>query len=139
MTPRKWHCQSVNNLGTSSGHLPARSPSANAIWFEQLPCAITVCDKKYKILFVNDMAAEVAADDGGKALIGKNLMDCHPLKAQKKLREVMASGRPNVYTIEKRGIRKMIFQCHWKRNGRLAGLVEVTFALPKDVPHHIRT
>jgi len=120
--------------------LPGRRyPSANATWFEQLPCAITVCDTRYKILYLNDMAAEVVAEDGGKALIGRNLLDCHPLEAQKKLRDVMASGRPNVYTIDKKGVRKMIYQCHWKKQGRLGGLVELTFVLPKDVPHHLRT
>jgi len=119
--------------------LPHRTHSADAIWFEQLPCAVTVCDTKYKILYMNDEAAEVTAEDGGRTLIGKSLLDCHPPDAQKKLREVMASGRPNVYTIEKKGVRKMIYQCHWKKRGRLGGLVELTFVLPKDIPHHVRT
>jgi len=120
--------------------LPGRpSPSANAMWFERLPCAITVCDTRYKILYMNDMAAENTREDGGKALIGKNLLDCHPPEAHRKLRDVMASGRPNVYTIEKKGVRKMIYQCHWKKQGRLVGLMELAFVLPKDVPHHMRT
>jgi len=107
-------------------------------WFEDLPCAITVCDRRYKILYMNDMAAEATADDGGRALIGKSLMDCHPPKAREFLKEVMTSGRPNVYTVEKRGVKKMVYQSHWKKGGRLGGLVEVTFVLPKDIPHHVR-
>jgi transcriptional regulator with PAS, ATPase and Fis domain len=108
-------------------------------WFERLPCAVTVCDKKYTILYLNDRAAEVNAKEGGKALIGKNLMDCHPPEAQEKLKRVMASGRPNVYTIEKKGVRKMIYQCHWRARGRVAGLVEITFELPGEIPHFVRT
>ena len=107
-------------------------------WFDQLPCAVTVCDRDYTILYLNDRAAEVNAKDGGKALVGKNLMDCHPPEAQEKLRKVMDSGRPNVYTIEKMGVKKMIYQSHWKQGGRLAGLVEITFELPADVPHFVR-
>ncbi len=108
-------------------------------WFEHLPCAVTVCDKNYMILYLNDRAAEVNAKDGGKSLIGKNMMDCHPPEAQEKLKRVMASGLPNIYTIEKNGARKMIYQGHWKSEGQLAGLVEITFELPEHIPHFVRT
>jgi transcriptional regulator with PAS, ATPase and Fis domain len=108
-------------------------------WFGELPCAVTVCDRRYTILYMNDRAAEVNAKDGGKALVGKNMMDCHPPAAQEKLRKVMASGRPNVYTIEKKGVRKMIYQGHWRKRGRVAGLVEITFELPEKIPHFVRT
>jgi len=108
-------------------------------WFEQLPCSVTVCDKKYTILYMNDRAAEVHSKDGGKALVGKNLMDCHPSEAQKKLRKVMLSGRPNVYTTEKGGAKKLVYQGHWKKRGRVAGLVELYFELPGDMPNFLRT
>jgi PAS domain-containing protein len=107
-------------------------------WFEHLPCAVTVCDKNYKILYMNDRAAEVSSKDGGKALVGKNLMDCHPPEAQEKLKKVMASGRPHVYTIEKKGAKKLVYQGHWKR-GRAGGLVEFSFELPSDMPNLVRT
>jgi len=108
-------------------------------WFEQLPCAVTVCDKNYTILFMNDKAAEVSSKEGGKALVGKNLMDCHPPRAQKKLKKVMASGRPNVYTTEKRGAKKLVYQCHWMRGGQVGGLVELSLELPSNMPHFVRT
>jgi transcriptional regulator with PAS, ATPase and Fis domain len=108
-------------------------------WFERLPCAVTVCDKSYKILYMNARAAEVNSRDGGKALVGKNLMDCHPPEAQAKLKKVMTSGRPNVYTIEKRGTKKLVYQCHWKKRGRVNGLVELTFELPDVMPNFERT
>jgi hypothetical protein len=107
-------------------------------WFEQLPCALTVCDKNYKILYLNGRSAEVNASDGGKSLIGKNLIDCHPPLAQKKLRKVMASSRPNVYMTRRNGVKKVIFQAHWKKGGRSAGLVEITFELPPKVPIFVR-
>jgi transcriptional regulator with PAS, ATPase and Fis domain len=107
-------------------------------WFERLACAVTVCDRNYIILYMNDRAAEVNAKEGGKGLVGKNLMDCHPPEAQEKLRKVMASGRPNVYTIEKKGVKKMVYQSHWKNRGRTAGLVEITFELPSDLPNFVR-
>jgi transcriptional regulator with PAS, ATPase and Fis domain len=108
-------------------------------WFEQLPCSVTVCDKKYTILYLNDKAAEVTSKEGGKALVGKNLMDCHPPRAQKKLKRVMTSGRPNVYTTERKGAKKLVYQCHWKKGGRVGGLVELSFELPSTVPNFVRT
>jgi len=108
-------------------------------WFDQLPCSVTVCDRDYTILYLNDRSAEVNASDGGKRLVGRNLLDCHPPEAAKKLRQVMKSGRPNVYTVEKKGVHKVVYQAHWKRRGRVAGLVEITFELPPDAPHFVRT
>lgn len=108
-------------------------------WFDQLPCAVTVCDKSYTILYLNDRAAEVHSKDGGKALVGKNLIDCHPPEAQKKLKKVMASGRPNVYTTEKKGTKKLVYQCHWRKRGRVAGLVELSFEIPSEMPNFVRT
>jgi len=108
-------------------------------WFEQLPCSVTVCDKKYKILYMNDRAAKVTSKEGGKALIGKNLMDCHPPRAQVKLKKLMVSGRPNAYTTEKSGVKKLVYQCHWKKGGRVGGLVEFSFELPRDIPNAVRT
>jgi len=108
-------------------------------WFDQLPCSVTVCDSKYRILYLNDRSAEVNASDGGKSLVGKNLLDCHPPEAAAKLRKVMKSVRPNVYTVENEGVRKVVYQSHWKSRGKLAGLVEITFELPLDAPHFVRS
>ncbi len=113
--------------------------SVHLEWFDQLPCAVTVCDKSYKILYMNDRSAEVNSGEGGKSLIGKNMIDCHPPEAAVKLRKVMASGRPNVYTTERGKVKKVIFQGHWKKRGRVAGLVEITFELPRDMAHFVRT
>ena len=113
-------------------------PKPGFSWLEELPCSITVCDRKYKIVYMNHAAAQAHKEDGGKALIGTNLMDCHPPKTQKKLREVMTSSKPNVYTIEKKGVKKQVFQSQWKEMGRVAGLVELIFEIPWDMPHHKR-
>jgi len=113
--------------------------AGNLEWFEQLPCAVTVCDKNYTILYMNDKAAEMSSKEGGKALVGKNLMNCHPPEAQKKLKKVMSSARPNVYTTERKGTKKLVYQCHWRKRGRVAGLVELSFEIPSEMPNFVRT
>jgi len=113
--------------------------SSNSLeWFAELPCSVMVCDKKYKILYMNDKAAEDHADDGGKALVGTDVMKCHPPDAQVKLRGVLASGRPNVYTTEETRKKKLVYQCQWKKGGRVCGVVQLVMELPRDMPHHVR-
>ena len=108
-------------------------------WLEALPCAVTVCDRNYTVLYLNARSAEVNAKDGGKSLQGRNLRECHPPAAFEKLQAVMDSDRPNVYTIEKNGVRKIVFQARWKRKGRDGGLVEITFEIPPNAPHFVRS
>ena len=112
--------------------------SSSLEWIEQLPLSVMVCDRKYVTLYMNDRAAEDHAEDGGRALVGKDLMACHPPEAQLKLREVLASGRPNVYITERKGKRKLVCQCQWKKRGRVGGVVQLVIELPKDVPLHKR-
>jgi hypothetical protein len=107
-------------------------------WTEGFPGAITVCDLEGTILAMNNASAAVFAEDGGRALVGGSLYDCHPEPARTKLREMLETGRSNVYTIEKRGRRKLIYQAPWFRDGVRAGLVELALELPAELPHFIR-
>ena len=108
-------------------------------WIEECPAAITVCDREGIIVTMNEKAHAVFLKDGGRALIGSSLYDCHPEPSQTKLREIMAEGRINVYTIEKNGVKKLIYQCPWREQGQFAGLVEISIEIPFDLPHFIRT
>jgi hypothetical protein len=87
---------------------------------------------------MNAKAAESFAESGGGKLIGSNVLDCHPEPAREKLRDLLLSGRSNVYIIEKNGIRKLIYQSPWYVDGDYRGLVEVSMELPAAVPHFIR-
>jgi len=46
-------------------------------WIQEFPAALTVCDADGIILEMNDKAAKTFESDGGYALIGKNMLDCH--------------------------------------------------------------
>lgn len=107
-------------------------------WAKEFPGAITVCDKDGTILDMNDRAAQVFAADGGRALIGRNALDCHPEPARTKLRGLLESGKPNVYTIEKKGVRKLIYQAPWYENGEYRGFVELSLEIPEAMPHFVR-
>jgi PAS domain S-box-containing protein len=107
-------------------------------WIQEFPAAVTVTDRQGIILEMNDKAAETFADDGGRALIGKNVLDCHPEPSRSQLERMMEAAQANVYTIEKNGKKKLIYQTPWYRDGQYAGFVEMAIVIPFDLPHFVR-
>lgn len=108
-------------------------------WSGDIPVAITVSDKEGKIIFMNNSSAEVFAKYGGLGLIGSQLNNCHKPESQQIIAGMMADKSTNAYTIEKNGVKKMIYQCPWYSEGEIAGLVEFSFVLPAVLPHFIRS
>jgi ribosomal protein S6 len=88
---------------------------------------------------MNGKAAQTFADDGGMALLGRSVLDCHPEPARSKLKHLLETQSANVFTIEKRGVRKLIYQTPWFQDGAFAGLVELSLELPAEMPHFLPT
>jgi PAS domain-containing protein len=109
-----------------------------ALWWKEFPGAVTVCDRDGVILEMNAKALAAFAADGGAALIGTNVLDCHPEPSRTKLRAMLAEGRANVYTIEKRGLKKLIYQAPCFEAGAYVGFVELSLEIPFDMPHFVR-
>ena len=107
-------------------------------WFKEFPGAITITDAEGIILDMNDAAEEIFKDDGGRGLIGKNVLDCHPEPARGQLERMLDKQQKNVYTIEKNGKKKLIYQTPWHKDGIYSGFVELSFEIPLEMPHFIR-
>lgn len=107
-------------------------------WLSEFPAAVTVCDTNGIILEMNARAIELFASDGGEKLIGTNLLDCHPEPSRTKVALLLREGKPKVYTIEKKGVKKLIYQSPWYREGVYAGIVELSMEIPEAMPHFIR-
>jgi PAS fold len=107
-------------------------------WTKEVPFAVTVADANGVILEMNDSAAVTFEKDGGRELVGKNVLDCHPEPARTQLEAMLLNGTSNIYTIEKNGVRKMIVQTPWRAQGKFAGLVELSIELPQEIPHFVR-
>jgi hypothetical protein len=112
--------------------------SENHAWIKEFPAAATVCDAEGVILEMNDKAAKYLEKDGGYALIGKNMLDCHPDPARGKAEHLLDTRQANIYTIEKNGVKKLIYQSPWYTNGEYAGFVELSLEIPFEMPHFIR-
>ena len=105
-------------------------------WVKEFPGAIEVCDPGGILLEMNDRAAE---REGGREVIGSNILDCHPEPARTKLKQMLESGQPNIYTIEKKGKKRLIYQAPWFSDGAYAGFVELDLAIPETMPHFVRS
>lgn len=106
-------------------------------WAWGMNCAVTVSDAECNILYMNARSRETFAKHGD--LIGKNLLDYHNERSIGIIRHLLATGGQNCYTIEKAGLRKMIFQTAWRReDDTVGGLVELSMIIPADMPHYIR-
>jgi hypothetical protein len=108
-------------------------------WIEEFPGAVIVCDPKGIILEMNEAAVITFAKDGGKELIGKDMLACHPEVARIKVEALLKEGKRNVYTIEKNGVKKLIYQSPWFRGGKYAGFVEFSLVIPEVMPHFTRS
>ncbi len=107
-------------------------------WAEEFPGDVTVCDVAGVILEMNAGAVKNFEKQGGFALVGTNLLDCHPERSRTKLQDMLATGKVNAYTIEKGGVRKLVYQSPWYEKGEYRGLVEIVLPLPEQLPHFAR-
>jgi len=75
--------------------------------FAGIQASITIADENERIVYLNDMAVEHYGDQGGDALLGSNVYDCHNPTSQDKIRELYSRYRagdrtPVRYHTEKR-------------------------------------
>ncbi len=103
-------------------------------FFDNVAVSMTVCDLEGKVVYQNKRAVEALGEARGH-----NLKECHQNSSWEKICAMIAEGSTNAYTIEKKGVRKLIYQTPWyEEDGRVAGLVEYSIVLPSDMPHKIR-
>ncbi len=107
-------------------------------WTKEFSASILLCNNNGIVTEMNDKAVTTFADEGGYGLIGKNLFECHTDESNEKIKKIMNEKRPNVYTIEKNGIKKLIYQSPFYENGEMKGLVELSIEIPFDMLHFIR-
>jgi len=108
---------------------------ADIPWTDEFPGAIIVTDLAGKIIYLNQQAAR---QEGGYQLLGRQLEDCHQDKSRQKIKEILESKKPNIYTIEKQGQKKLIYQTAWTRAGEVSGLLELSLPIPFELPHFVR-
>ncbi|MBI5060491.1 diguanylate cyclase [candidate division KSB1 bacterium] len=107
-------------------------------WTHELPIAATVCDRDGIILEMNEKSQQTFANDGGAMLIGTNVLDCHPEPSRSQLAKMLRTQSKHIYTIEKNGVKKLIYQTPWFERGVYMGFVELALEIPEEMPHFVR-
>ncbi|MFZ4522071.1 MAG: PAS sensor protein [Bacteroidales bacterium] len=107
-------------------------------FIDKLDGNVIVSDAQGIIIYMNEKALAQYEKEGGVSLIGQDLMACHSEESRKKIMEIMTTGENNVYTIEKNGRKKIIYQSPWFKNGNFGGIVELSLVIPTEMPHFVR-
>ena len=112
-------------------------------FFKGINIAVTVSDKDGNVIYQNDSSIEVNGDARGR-----NLEQCHNPKSWEMIRHMIDDNVSNVYTISKKGKKKLIYQTPWYEESeelkvkseklKPAGLVEFSIILPEEMPHYDR-
>jgi hypothetical protein len=87
---------------------------------------------------MNDRSISTFHKYGGAEIIGTSLFEYHHGSSALKLRELLDTQTNNAYTIEKNGIKKMIYQSPWFQDGEFAGLIELSLEIPMEMAHFVR-
>jgi hypothetical protein len=107
-------------------------------YFEKADIAVTVCAKDGTILDMNEKSRKTFLKPGREELIGQNVLDCHPEPARTLLEDMLKNPRSNIYTVEKEGVKKLIFQTPWYDGEEYAGFMELSIVLPENIPNRVR-
>ena len=102
-------------------------------FFDSVAVSMTVCDLEGKVVYQNKRAVEALGEARGHSL-----QEGHQPASWQMIQQMLSEGKTNAYTIEKRGVRKLIYQTPWYEEGKVAGLVEYSIVLPENMPHKVR-
>ena len=105
----------------------------NKDFFKGINVAVTISDTEGNVVYQNDSSVDVNGD-----VRGKNMMDCHNERSQRIIKHLLDDAATNVYTISKKGRKKLIYQTPWFDGGEVCGLVELSIVIPEEMPHYDR-
>jgi len=107
-------------------------------WHKYFRESIIVCDKDLTVIYLNETAMKSLSEDERKTIVGSNLLDCHNEDSNKKILEIKENLKSNIYTIEKAGKKKLIYQSPLLKNNEFNGIVEFSLEIPEVLPHFKR-
>jgi len=113
-------------------------PAMDSSVLDGVDVSVVACDTAGICTYMNQRACQTFAKDGGRALLGRSLLDCHPEPARSHLLEMLRTPGANSYTVERAGKKKLIHQAPMFRDGVFAGVVEIAIELPTLLPHFVR-
>lgn len=105
----------------------------NFDYYKSINVSITICDTEGIVVYQNDKSLATFGDK-----VGQSMMPCHQQRSQDIIHHLLDDASTNVYTIDKKGVKKMIYQTPWFDGGVVKGLIEFSMVLPEEMPHYVR-
>ena len=96
-------------------------------YFEGADVAVTICAKDGTILDMNQKSRKTFLKPGQETILGQNV-----------LADMLANPHTHIYTVEKEGVKKLIYQCPWYEGEEYAGFMELSIVLPEFIPNRVR-
>lgn len=97
---------------------------------DQDRCAVVICSTSHEIIYMNPAAAERYEKRGGRALLGKSILDCHGEESANRIKEIVlwfekSEDNNIVYTYHDGKENKDVYMVALRdENGRLIGYYE---------------
>jgi hypothetical protein len=107
-------------------------------WVRELPAEVMACNAEGTVLEMNAEAEMLFTENGGRNLVGSNVLDCHPEPSRTKLAGMLEKQLSNAYYNTENGEKRFFFQAPWYRDGQYAGFVEISFEVPEEIPNFLR-
>lgn len=104
-------------------------------WENYFNSSVIVCDKELNIIYLNEKAKMMFDENERDNALGRNLIECHNEDSNKKILDIKENLKPNIYTIEKAGIKKLIYQSPLIKNNEFNGIIELSLEIPDVIPH----
>jgi hypothetical protein len=106
--------------------------------YDDFSAAVTICDADGIIVYMNSESIRMFQKDGGAGLVGTSLFACHSPASNEIIRRLIREGSSNVYTVERAGQRKLVYQTPWFKSvpqgqRTVGGLIELVLAVPKRI------
>jgi hypothetical protein len=90
------------------------------------------------IVSINQYANKQFLKNGGRDLLGANLLDYHPEPSRSQLTLMLMAPTISTYTVEKSGIKRIIHQTPNFTKGVIRRVIEISFDIPNEIPHFNR-
>jgi len=98
-------------------------------FLKELNFSVSICDAEGSICYLNNKGEETFAKEGGKELLGTNILDCHPEPSKSKLKEMMITHETQAYFKGEGDRKRLIYQTPVYKEGNYAGYFEMIIPL----------
>lgn len=93
-------------------------------------CAVVICNLEHEIIYMNPAAKTRYAKQGGAALVGSSLLECHNTQSREQIQQVMSwfqesTDHNRIYTFHNEKENKDVYMVALRdQNGSLIGYYE---------------